>query len=410
MTDMTLSRRAAIAGGMGAAITGLPAARAQTPGTARTALRIGVLTDLSGIVADLSGPGTVAAAMMAVEDFGGTVDGRPIELLQADHLNKTDVGVGIARQWYDQGVAAIFDIGLTTIALGVQSLAREKSRVLMLLSTASADFTGANCSPNGIHWTYNSYAQALGPVRYFAGLGAKTWFFMTVDYAYGRNVQRDTTAMIEATGGKVLGAALHSFETRDFSSSLVIAQDSKADVIALATTTAHAAMIVKQADEFGVRTAGRHVAPLSLTLHDVKALGLDTGQGLIETAPYYWNHNDATRGFAERYFKRVGKMPNMIQASAWGAVTHYLKAVQAAGTDAAPDVLARMKATPINDFMTKDGLIRADGRVMRDMHILQVKKPSASTGPWDLEQVVGTIPASEAFPLPNPATCSLLKS
>ncbi|MGD0108018.1 MAG: ABC transporter substrate-binding protein [Rhodopila sp.] len=387
MIDKNLSRRGVIAGGMGTAVAGLAAAR-PARAQAQRPLRIGVLNDQSGIVADLSGMGTVTAATMAVEDFGGSVSGRPIELLHADHLNKTDVGVGIARQWYDEGVTAIFDIGLTTIALGVQSLAREKNRVLVLLSTASADFTGSNCSPNGIHWTYNSYSQALGPVRYFAGRGAKTWFFMTVDYAYGRNVQRDTTVMIEAAGGRVVGSTMHSFDTKDFASSLVTAQASKADVIALATTTAHAAMIVKQADEFGIRAAGQQVAPLSITLHDVKALGLQAGQGLIETAPYYWDQNDSTRAFAERYFKRFGKMPNMIQASAWGAVTHYLKAVQAAGTDAAPDVMARMKATPVNDFMTKDGLVRADGRVMRDMYILQVKKPVDSNGPWDLEQVV----------------------
>ena len=409
MIDKKLSRRGVIAGGVSTAVAGLAAAR-PARAQAQTPLRIGVLNDHSGIVADLSGMGTVTAATMAIEDFGGTVGGRPIELLHADHLNKTDVGVGIARQWYDEGVTAIFDIGLTTIALGVQSLAREKNRILVLLSTASADFTGSNCSPNGIHWTYNSYSQAVGPVRHFAGLGAKAWFFMTVDYAYGRNVQRDTTAMIGAAGGRVVGSTLHSFDTTDFSSSLVTARASKADVIALATTTAHAAMIVKQADEFGVRSAGQQVAPLSITLHDVKALGLEAGQGLIETAPYYWDQNDSTRALAVRYFKRFGKMPNMIQASAWGAVTHYLKAVQAGGTDAAPDVMARMKATPVNDFMTKDGLVRADGRVMRDMYILQVKKPVDSNGPWDLEQVVGMIPANEAFQPPNPDVCPLVKA
>jgi branched-chain amino acid transport system substrate-binding protein len=318
--------------------------------------------------------------------------------------------VGIARRWYDEGVAAIFDIGITSVALGVQSLAREKNRIVLFLSTASSDLAGSACSPNGIHWTFNNYSQALGAVRYNIAHGGKSWYFLTIDYAYGRNVQRDTTAMIEAAGGRVLGATLHGFDTSDFSASLLAAQSSKADVVALATTTAHSVGLVKQADEFGLRIMGQRVAPLSITLHDVKAIGLAAAQGIIETAPYYWDQNDATRAFAERYRKRFGKMPNMAQASAYGAVTHYLKAVQSVGTDAAPDVLARMKATPINDFMTTNGIIRADGRVVRDMYLLQVKAPAESRGEWDLERVVGTIPGVEAFQPANPALCPLVKA
>ena len=399
------TRRGLLTTGAALAVAPVFPARAEKP-----PVRIGFLADMSNIMADLSGMGSVTAATMAIEDLGGSVDGRPIEIRHADHTNKTDLGVSIARQWYDDGVSAIFDIGLTTIGLGTQTLTREKNRVMILLSTASADFTGSNCSPNGIHWTYNSYAQSLGPIRYHAKEGAKTWFFLTVDYAYGRNVQRDATTMIEATGGKVVGTSLHNFDTKDFSSSLLAAQASKADVVALATTTAHAAMIVKQADEFGVRTSGQRVAPLSLTLHDVKALGLRTAQRLVETSPFYWDQNDETRAFSERYLKRFGKMPNMVQASAWGAVTHYLKAVQAAGTDAAPEVLARMKSTPVNDFMTKNGRVRADGRMVRDMYILQVKKPEESKGEWDLERVVGTIPGDEAYPAPSADVCPLMKA
>jgi len=397
------TRRSLLAGA-----AALPALRARAQAT--QPLKIGFLTDLSAIMADFSGMGTITSATMAVEDFGGSVLGRPIEVLRADHQNKPDIGVGIARQWYDEGVTAIFDLGITSVALGVQSLTREKNRIVIFLSTASSDMTGSACSPNGIHWTYNNYSQALGAVRYNIEHGGKTWYFLTIDYTYGRNVQRDTTKMIEARGGSVLGSTLHGFDTTDFSASLLAAQSSKADVVALATTTAHSVGLVKQADEFGLRSMGQRIAPLSITLHDVKAIGLVAGQGIIETTPYYWDLNDATRAFADRYRKRFGRMPNMVQASAYGAVMHYLNAVKATGTDSAPEVMARMKATPINDFMTKDAMIRSDGRVIRDMYILQVKTPAESTGEWDLEKVVGTIPGAQAFPPGDPAVCSLLKA
>lgn len=400
-----VARRSALAG-LGALAMARPrGVRAQ----GAAPLKIGVLTDLSGMMIDYSGMGSVTSAAMAVEDFGGSVNGRPIQLLRGDHTNKPDVGLGLARSWYDDGVMAIFDIGITSVALGVQTLTREKNRILVLTSSASADLTGSACSPNGIHWTFNNYSQAIGAVRYFSDAGAKTWYFLTVDYAYGRNVQRDTTAMIEAAGGRVLGSTLHPFETTEFSSALLSARASKADAIALATTTAHASAIVKQSDEFGIRKGGQAVAPLSLTLHDVKSIGLQAGQGLIETAPYYWDQNEATRAFGQRYLKRFGKMPNMTQASIHGAVTHYLNAVKAAGTDETGAVLAKMRETKINDFMTKDGYIRADGRVMRDMYILRTKSPAESRSEWDLQTVVGTIPANEAFQ-PASAACPLIKA
>ena len=400
------TRRGAL-GTAAAAAALLPLRRAQAQ--ARDPVKIGVLTDFSGIMMDYSGAGTLASVTMAVEDFGGKVAGRPIEILKADHLNKPDIGSAIARQWYDSGVTAIFDIGSTAVAIPVQTMAKEKNQLIIFTGSASADLTGSNCSPNGIHWTFNNYSQALGAVRYQSEHGAKTWYFLTIDYAYGRNVQRDTTAMIDAVGGRILGTTLHGFDTTDFSSSILAAQASKADVIALATTTAHAANLVKQADEFGIRASGQKLAPLSLTLHDVKAIGLPSAQGMIETGPYYWDQNDETRAFAARYMKRVGKMPNMVQASGWGAVTHYLKAVQAVGTTATEPVIAKMKATPVNDFMTKNGVIRTDGRVVRDMYILQVKTPADSKGEWDLETVVGTIPGAEAFQPPSP-DCYLNKA
>lgn len=382
------------------------AGAAQAQGTG--ALQIGLLSDMSGPYVDLSGPGSVVAAKLAIEDFGGKVLNRPIQLLEGDHLNKPDVGLTIARKWYDGGVRAIFDVGITTVALGVQDLAREKDRIVIFNSSASSDLTGVKCSPNGIHWTYNSYMQSLGVVKAIQAQGGKSWYFITIDYTYGKNVQRDTQGIIEAGGGKVIGSTLHALNSTEFSSQLLQAQASKADVIALATTTAHAAAAVKQADEFGIRPK-QIVAPLSLTLHDIKALGLKSAQGLMETAPYYWDQNDATRKFAYRYKERFGKMPNMIQASVYGAVIHYLNAVAAVGSDDTSKVMAKMKTTPINDFMTKNGSIRDDGRVMRDVYVFRVKKPAESKGEWDLMTQVAAIPANEAFQPADKQACSLVK-
>jgi branched-chain amino acid transport system substrate-binding protein len=378
------------------------------PGQAQEPFKIGALSDMSGFVVDLSGPGTVTAMKLAIEDFGGKVLNRPIQLLEGDHLNKPDVGIALARKWYDEGVSAIFDVGITTVALGVQQLTKDKNKLAIYVSSASSDLTGKFCSPYGIHWTYNNYAQALGVTKFYNDAGEKNWYFMTVDYAYGHNVQRDTTGMIEAAGGKVVGSTRHPFDAKDYSSDLLKAQTSGASVIALATTTSHVATIIKQADEFGVRPKQK-LAGLSLTLHDVKGLGLPTAKGLLVTAPYYWDQNDETRAFAKRYFEGFKRMPNMIQASAYGAVTHYLKAVQAVGADDTAKVAAKMKETPINDFMTKNGKIREDGRVIRDMYVFRVKTPEQSKGEWDLYEQLSTIPGEEAFQKADPAACPLVK-
>ncbi|MBX9910098.1 MAG: ABC transporter substrate-binding protein [Beijerinckiaceae bacterium] len=385
----------------------LLSAAATSPAIAQEPFRIGALSDMSGVVVDLSGPGTVTAMKLAVEDFGGSVLGRPIQVLEADHLNKPDVGIAAARKWYDEGVSAIFDIGITSVALGVQQLTRDKNRMAIYLSSASSDLTAKFCSPNGIHWTYNNYSQALGVTKFYNDAGEKNWYFMTVDYAYGHNVQRDTTAMIEGAGGKVLGATRHAFDVKDFSSDLLKAQGSGAGVIALATTTSHVANIVKQADEFGVRPKQK-LAALSLTLHDVKGIGLQSAQGLLVTAPYYWDQNDEMRAFAKRYFDRFKRMPNMVQASAYGAVMHYLNAVKAVGADDTAKVSAKMKETPVNDFMTKNGKVREDGRVVRDMYVYRVKAPAASKGEWDLYELLSTIPGEQAFQKPDPS-CPLVK-
>jgi branched-chain amino acid transport system substrate-binding protein len=382
---------------------------AASPAAAQQPFKIGVLSDMSGFVVDLSGPGTLTSVKMAVEDFGGKVLDRPIQVVEGDHLNKPDVGVGLARRWYDEGVSAIFDVGITTVAIGVQHLAKEKNKAVIFLSSASSDLTGKECSPNGVHWTYNNYSQALGVTRFHNEAGDKSWYFLTVDYAYGANVQRDTTAMIESGGGKVVGSTKHAFETKDFGSDLLKAQSSKAQVVGLATTTVHVANIVKQADEFGVRASGQKLAGLSLTLHDVKGMGLKSAQGLVVTAPFYWDQNDETRAFSKRYFERFKRMPNMIQASAYGAAMHYLNAVKAAGSDDTATIMKKMKETPINDFMTRNGSIREDGRVMRDMFVFKVKSPEQSKGEWDLYEQVASIPAAEAFQKADPAACSLVK-
>lgn len=372
-------------------------------------LTIGILNDVSGPTADLSGTGSQASADMAVEDFGGTVLGRPIVLLKADHQAKPDLGIGMARQWYDQGVTAIFDIGITTIALSVQQLAREKNRIAVFTSTGSVDLTRAHCSPNGIHWTYDSYAVAVGAAQANMGAAPKTWYFMTVDYAYGKSLQAEATGYIEAHGGKVIGAARHPFETKDFSSDILKAQASGADLIGLATPTPQIANIVKQAAEFGINRGSQKLAPIGLFFNDVKGIGLELAQGLLVTEPFYWDQNDATRAFSQRYFERTRKMPNSLQASVYGAVMHYLKAVKAANSDDTGAVLAVMKATPVNDFMTHDGTIRADGRLLRDVSIFRVKAPGESKGEWDLYTQTRTLPGEQAFSPVDAAACNLVK-
>lgn len=368
--------------------------------------RIGLLTDMSGSLADTSGAGTEASMRMAVEDYGGRIFGKEIEIVTADHLNKPDVGIAKAREWYDNGVAAIFDIGLTSIAIGVQELAAEKNKIAMFLSTASSDLTRTYCGPNGIHWTYDTFSYAKGAVTAAHQSGARDWYFLTIDYAYGENLQAEASQVISSLSGSVLGAAKHPFEAFDHSSAILMAQSSGADTVALATLTPHMVSIIKQMDEFGLKGKLR-AAPLALMLHDVKALGLAQAQGLAVTAPYYWDDNDETREFATRYHERFGKMPNEIQASAYGAVIHYLNALDAAGTEDASIVIQRMKQTPINDFMTDGGRIRSDGRAIRTMNLYRVKSPGASKSEWDLLEKIGEIPAEEAFLPELPGDCGL---
>ncbi len=399
------------AGCVGAAMAlAVGAALAQTPPASSASLKIGLMNDLSGPYADLSGPGAVIAARMAVEDFGGKVIGRPVEILEADHLNKADNALTIGRKWFDSGVKAIFDIGVAPVAIATQDLAKEKNGLAIFTSSGSPDLTRKYCSPNGIQWVYNPYPQVAASTKGLLEAGGKSWYFITVDYTYGKGVQQDATGMVEKAGGKVVGATTHALSASDFSSQLLQAQASGAQVIGLATTSVQTSGMIKQADEFGIRAKGQKLAALSLQFYDVKALGLQAAQGLYVGEAYYWDQNDDTRKFAMRFKERAkGRMPNMSQAGTYGAVMHYLKSVAAAGTDDTSAVIAKMKSIPINDFMTKNGTIRADGQVMRDFYVFRVKSPAESKGEWDLYTPVSTLARDAAMRPADASLCPLVK-
>src|SRR6516164_2862324 len=363
-------------------------------------VKIGVLDDMSGPYADIQGPGDVVAVKMAAEDFGGTVNGKPIEVVSADLQNKADVGSAIARRWYDvEKVDAILGLGNSAVALAVQGISQEKNRVAITTAAGSTALTGKACAPLGIHWVYDTYALAKGTARAMMKQGgADTWFFITADYAFGHALEADTSAVVKANGGQVLGAVRAPLNSSDFSSFILQAQASKAQVVGLANAGADTINTIKTAADFGVTASGQKLAGLLVLLTDIHSLGLQTAQGLLFTEAYYWDQNDETRAFAKRFAERHGgRPPTMFQAGIYSAAMHYLKAVEATDSDEAMTVIAQMKKTPVNDFMTKNGSIRSDGRMMRDMYLLQAKKPSESKGEWDLMSVVATIPANEAF-------------
>jgi branched-chain amino acid transport system substrate-binding protein len=397
--------RAAGAGLAAAAIW--PAGRA-TAQISDGAVRIGVLNDMSGPFADQQGMGDVVSARLAIEDFGGRVLGAPIELVYGDLQNRPDVGMQIARRWYDQErVDAIFGIGNSAVALAVQQLTREKGRINVSVAAGTTDLTGRACSPLGIHWTYDNYALARGTVGAMMGEGRRRWFFITSDYAFGHSLEQNAAAIVAQLGGQVVGSVRAPLNETDFSSHIVRAVGSGAQVVGLAVAGTDLINVVKQMGEFGVVRRGVQPAALLCLLTNVKAIGLETAQGLMFTEAYYWDQNDGTRAYAERFARIHGRPPTMFQASMWGAVTHYLKAVQAAGTDAAEPVMARMRETPINDFMTRNGRIREDGRVIRDMYLMRAKRPQEARGEWDLLEVVRTIPGEEAFRPLSESECPL---
>jgi branched-chain amino acid transport system substrate-binding protein len=361
-------------------------------------VKIGVLADMSGLYSDLSGIGSVVAAQMAVEDFGGTVLGKKIEIVSADHQNKPDIGSNIAREWIDrQGVDAIVDVPVSSIAFAVQQIAKEKNRVLLISSSGSSDLTGKSCSPTSVHWTYDTYALAQTAGKAMIEQGGDTWFFITADYAFGYALERDTAAIVKANGGKVLGAIRHPQDTPDLSSYLLQAQASKAKVIGLANAGGDTINSIKQANEFGIFRGGQKMIGLLTYISDVHGMGLQNAKGLILASAFYWDLTDDTRAWTKRFMERAKKVPTMANAGAYGATLHYLKAIKEAGTDEAQAVVAKMKQIPVNDFFTKDGRIRVDGRVIRNMYLFQVKTPEESKYPFDYYKLLNTVPGEQAF-------------
>jgi branched-chain amino acid transport system substrate-binding protein len=372
-------------------------------------VKIGVLNDRSGIYVDMAGPGSVIAAQMAAEDFGGKVLGKPIEIIAGDHQNKPDIGTALVNKWIDEDkVDAIVDIPTSSVLLGVQEIGRQKNRIVLASTGGSSDFTGKFCSPNGFHWTYDTYALAVGTGAPLAKEGP--WYFLTADYAFGAALERDTSAAVIKNGGTVLGSIKHPQGTTDFSSLLLQAQTSGAKLIGLASSGPDQVNAIKQAHEFGLDKAGIKLAGLYLHITDIHALGLEAAQGLLLTQAFYWDLNDETRAWSKRFFERHHAMPTMGQAGTYSAVLHYLKAVKAAGTDDTQAVAKKIKELPVNDFFAKNGKVREDGRMVHDLYVLEVKKPSESKYPWDYLKLVRTIPGDQAFRPLSESECPLIKA
>jgi branched-chain amino acid transport system substrate-binding protein len=363
-------------------------------------IKIGVMNDMSGTYADLAGPGSVIAARMAIEDLGDVLKGLKIEVVGADHQNKPDIGSNIVRQWIDvDKVDVIVDVPTSSVALAVNEIVKEKNKVFLVSGAAASDLTGPRCSPNTIHWTYDTWALANGTGNAIVKTGGDSWFFLTADYAFGHALERDTAAVVTKNGGKVVGQVRHPFPGQDFSSFLLQAQASKAKIIGLANAGADTTNAIKQAAEFGITQKGQNLAGLLVFLTDVHSLGLKTAQGLIFTEAWYWDMNDANRAFAKRFAAaNRGIYPSMIHAGVYSAVTHYLKTVAALKNDSdGKAVIAEMKKNKTKDALFGDGEIRADGRKIHPMYLFEVKKPEESKGPWDYYKVRATIPANEAF-------------
>lgn len=396
-----------------AAASCLVAAAPQSAAVAQTVsdgvVRIGVIEDMSGVFSTITGMGAVTAAKMAVEDFGSTVLGHPVELVYADHQNKADISGAVARQWFDEGkVDAILDVAASSPALAALEVAKARNKIIALSSPGSMRITNEGCGPYVAHWTFDTYAIAHGTGQALVKQGFDSWYFLTADYAFGHSLEKDTGEFVLASGGKVLGSTRHPVGTTDFGSILLQAQSSKAKVIALANAGGDTVSAIKQAAEFGMADSGQKLAALAGMINDIHGLGLQEARGLILTEAVYWDMDDGTRAWSKRFFQKMNAMPNMLQAGVYSAVLHYLKAVKAAGTDETAAVMQKMREIPIDDPFFKNGSIRADGRVIHDMYLFEVKQPSASKGPWDYYKLLARIPAEEAFqPLKN-SKCPLV--
>ena len=374
-------------------------------------IKIGVLNDQSSLYADLTGQGSVLAARMAVEDYGAAAKGLKVEIIFADHQNKPDIGSAVARQWYDADkVDVIVDVPNSGVALAVNQITRDKGKAFLVSGAASSDLTGKACSPNTIHWTYDTWALANGTGNAIVKTGGDSWFFITADYAFGLALERDVEAVVLKNGGKVLGRVRHPLNTADFSSFLLQAQASKAKIIGLANAGGDTTNAIKQAAEFGLVKGGQNLAGLLVFITDVHALGLPTAQGLIFTETFYWDMNDKTRAFAKKFADRNrGIHPTMIHAGVYASVLHYLKAVEALKSDEGTKVIEKMKATPTDDPLFGKGSIRADGRKIHPAYLFEVKKPNESKGPWDYYKLRATIPAEQAFRPVDQGDCPLVK-
>ncbi|HEV7370336.1 ABC transporter substrate-binding protein [Arenibaculum sp.] len=373
------------------------------------AVRIGVLNDRSGIYADLSGEGSAVAARMAAEEFGGNIAGAPIEIVVGDHQNKADIAANTARQWVDtDNVDVVADVPNSAAALAVQEIMRDRKHILLMSGPGSTDLTGKACSPYGFHWTYDNYAMAAGTGRAMYEQGNEKWFFLTADYAFGHSLENETTKMVQSLGGEVAGTVRHPLGTADFSSFLLQAQGSGADVIGLANAGSDTTNAIKQASEFGITQAGQNLAGLLLFITDVHALGLEAAQDLMLTTGFYWDRDDATREWSAKFESLHGSKPTMVHAGVYSAVRHYLQAVKDAGTDDADAVSAKMREMPVNDMFASDGKILPNGRMVHDMYLARVKKPSESQGPWDYYEIVSTMPADQAFLAPADSGCALV--
>ncbi|MGM5027929.1 ABC transporter substrate-binding protein [Tardiphaga sp. 862_B3_N4_1] len=373
-------------------------------------VRIGVLTDLSSWGRDNSGPGSVEAAKMALEEFGPTVLGKPIEIISADHQMKSDVGIQIARNWFDAGkVDAVVDIPNSAIAIAVHNLAKDRNKIALLSGPGASTLTDELCSPNTVHFTYDTYALAKVTASAVVAGGGKSWFFITADYAFGNQLEQDATRFIKASGGTVLGGVRHPTNTADFSSFALQAQNSKAEVVAFANAGQDTDNSIKQSGEFGLVKGGQKLVGLLMFDTDVHAIGLEAAQGTYLTTASYWNMDDKTRAWSKKFFERTKVMPTMIQTGVYGSVLHYLQAIKAAGTDDPAKVMTKMRELPIEDTFVHGGKLREDGRVIRDMYLARVKKPSESKEPWDYLDIIKTVKGDDAFRPISESKCPLLK-
>jgi branched-chain amino acid transport system substrate-binding protein len=373
-------------------------------------VKIGILNDQSGVYADFGGKWSVEAAKMAVEDFGGKVQGAPIEVISADHQNKPDIASNIARQWYDtEQVDSIMELTTSSVALAVQGISKEKKKIDIVTGAATTDLTGKACSPYGFHWAYDTHALAVGTGGALTKQGGDTWFFLTVDYAFGYSLEKQTSEFVTAQGGKVLGSVRHPLGTTDYSSFLLQAQSSGAKVIGLANAGLDTSNSIKQAAEFGIVAGGQRLAALLFTLAEVHGLGLQAAQGLTLTEGFYWDRNDESRAWSKKYFDRTGRMPNMIQAGTYSAVLQYLKAIDKAGTDETEAVAKELHSMPVDDIFAHGGKVGANGRMIHDMYLMEVKKPEESKQDWDYYKVLATIPGDEAYIKPAESGCPLVQ-